>query len=211
MEKEVKAKLKPAILDPSVLCVVDFWKTTTNLKRIFPVIYVPESIKQIEDIEFRKFYGGRLHTEKILSVEEVIKRSRETFESFSWDRYSAEIPEQFRVGFRNLRRGLADSYIAESIQQALLDEFVFATTQSSILSRLKKPFKLFEKFDAIPLINLEKRAPDEWKQTVRGVKKASKFVSYIAFNVGFSILLGPGAGTIAGHVATFTRLLLVDP
>lgn len=211
LEEEVKSKLQPTMLDPSVICAVDFWRTTRNLKRIFPVIYVPESIKEMENLEFRKFYGGRLRTERILSVEEVVKRSHEAFRFFSWKEYSEEVPEQFRVGFDNLRRGLGQSYISKSIQNALLDEFVFLTTQSSILSRLKKIFRVFEKFDAIPLLNLEKKATEEWKKSVRGAKKACGVINWIGSMVVFSLLFGPVVGLFAGSGVTGVRLLIVDP
>ena len=199
------------MLDPSLLCTVNFWEKTTNLQKIFPVIYVPESIKQMKDSEFHKFYGSYLYRKKTLSVEEVVKRSQEAFKSFSWEEYSAEIPDQFSVGFGSLRRGLEESYIDKSIQKTLLDEFVFLTTQSSVLSRLKKPFKLFEKFEAIPLLNLEKRAPEEWKKSVRGVKNAVTLINWIASIVEFSLLLGPVVGTIVGSTITGVRILLVDP
>jgi len=207
----MEGRLKPAMLDPSILCTVDFWKTTRNLKRVFPVIYVPESIKQLEDIEFRKFYGGRLLTEKILSVEEVIKRSREVFKSFSWKEYSEEIPEQFRVGFGNLRRGLEKSYLAKSIQNVFLDEFVFLTTQSSILSRMKKIFKVFETLNVFPLLNFEKRAPEEWKDIVHGVKKAVSIINWIGFIGGYSLIFPFPISPLVGGVVKGIRLILVDP
>ena len=211
MQKEAEAKLMPTMLDPSLLCTVDFWAEATHLQRIFPVIYVPESIKQMKNVEFSKFYGGYLSREKIMSVEDVVKRSQEAFKSFSWEEYSEEIPEQFRLGFGNLSRGLEKSYIPKSIQNALLDEFVFLTTQSSILSRMKKIFRPFEKFDAIPLLNLEKRAPKEWKKVIRGVKKAVSIINWIGSIAWFSLVLGPVVGPIVGSTVTGVRLLLVDP
>lgn len=211
MEKKLEAKLKPTMLDPSLLCAVDFWKKIIALQKIFPIIYVPKSIKQMKDSEFRDFYGSYLYRRKTLSVEEVVKRSLESFRLFSWEEYLSEMPDRFRVGFGNLRRGLEKTYIAESIQKALLDEFVFLTTRSSILSRLKKPFKLFEKFDALPLLNLEKRAPEEWKKSVRGVKNAVNLINWIASIVKFSLLLGPLVGPVVGSTVTGVRILLVDP
>ena len=211
MDSEVEAKLKPTMLDPSLLCTVDFWEETRNLRRIFRTIYFPESIKQMRNIELRKFYGGYLHEEKILAVGEVAKRCQEYFRSFSWEKYSDEMPELFRVGFGNLRRGLEKTYLAKPIQNALLDEFVFLTTQSSILSRMKKIFRVFEKFNAIPLLNLEKRAPEEWKATVRGIKKAVTLVNWIAVPVVFSIFMGPVSGFFATKAVKGIRLLLVDP
>ena len=172
-------------------------------------------VKRIDDSNYevlsQRGNGSYLYREKTLSVEEVVKRSEEAFKSFSWEEYSAEIPDKFRVGFGKLRRGLAESSIAKSIQKTLLDEFVFLTTQSSILSRLKKTFKLFEKFEAIPLLNLEKRAPEEWKESVRGVKNAVTLINWIASIVGYSILLGPVVGPFVGPMVKGVRMLLVDP
>lgn len=211
MKKELDTKLKPTMLDPSILCLVDFWKEATDLQEIFPTIYFPESIKQMKNAEFQEFFGGYLIRENILSVDEVIKRSGKSFKSFSWQEYSAEIPEQFRVGFDSLRRGLEQSYIAKSIQSSLMDEFVFLTIQSSVLSRMKKIFKVFEKFDAIPLLNLEKKAPEEWKKSIRGTKKACKCINWVASIVGFSLFFGPVVGPIVGYTVTGVRLLIVDP
>jgi len=133
------------------------------------------------------------------------------FESFAWREHSEEIPEQFATGFISLRQGLEESYITKSIQNALLDEFAFLTTQSSILSRMKKIFKVFERFDAFPLINLEKRAPEEWKGTIRGIKKAVSLVNWIAMPIVFSLYLGPMGGAIAGPGVKGVRMLLIDP
>lgn len=211
MEKDVDAKLKPTILDPSILCMTAFWETTSDLQKVFPIIYFPRSIKQMKNAEFQKFYCCYLSQNKILRVEEVVKRSMKSFRSFSWEEFSAEIPQQFMVGFGNLRRGLEKSYIAKSIQNSLLDEFVFLTTQSSVLSRMKKIFRVFEKFDAIPLVNLEKRAPEEWRKSIRGTKKTCRFINWIGSIIFLNLFFGPVAGPIVGSTVTLVRLLIIDP
>lgn len=199
------------MLDPSLLCRVEFWEVTSNLREIFPLIYVPKNIRDIKDRDFRDFYGGYLHRKKILSVEEVARRSQEAFKSFSWEEYAEQVPEQLMEGFETLRGRLKESYLATPIQNTLLDEFVFLATRSSILSRLKKTFRLFEKFEAIPLLNLERIAPEEWRKSVKGVKNAVSFVNWIASIGGFSVWLGPIVGPLAGTAATGIRLLLIDP
>ena len=98
-----------------------------------------------------------------------------------------------------------------SIRDILLDEFVFLSTQSTILSRIKKSFEVFEKLGAIPLINLEEIAPEEWRKTVRGLKNAINFANWIATIGAFTIWLGPVAGFLGGSAVTGTRLLLIDP
>jgi hypothetical protein len=211
MEKSIVDKLKPAMLDPSILCVTEFWQFTKNLQEIIPTIYVPKNILKIKDTDFHEFYGGYLHRLRILSIEEVIERSREAFQWFSWEEYSKKIPEQFVDGFTKLRGRLEESYLPIPIQNILLDEFVFLTTQSSVLSRMKKTFKLLEKFDAIPLLNLEKIVPKEWQKSVSGLKKAIDFVNWTALIGTFSLWLGPISGVLGGSAVTGIRLLLIDP
>jgi hypothetical protein len=58
MEKSIVDKLKPAMLDPSILCVTEFWQFTKNLQEIIPTIYVPKNILKIKDTDFHEFYGG---------------------------------------------------------------------------------------------------------------------------------------------------------
>lgn len=211
LENYFKQKIESTMLDPSLLCTIDFWENSRKLPDIFREIYFPESIKLMTDFELRKFYGIYLSEERMLGVKEIANRSQENFRSFSFRSSSKEVPEPFREGYSKLRRGLERSTIPKSIQNTFLDEFVFLTVHSSILSRMKKSFKIFEKFNAFPLLNLEKRAPEEWRDTVRGIKWTIKAVNWIAFSVVFSLYLGPVAGTIAGKVVDGIRLLLVDP
>jgi hypothetical protein len=76
---------------------------------------------------------------------------------------------------------------------------------------MKKTFKLLEKFDAIPLLNLEKRVPKEWQKSVSGLKKAIDLVNWIALIGTFSLWLGPIIGVLGGSAVTGIRLLLIDP
>jgi hypothetical protein len=90
----------------------------------------------------------------------------------------------------------------------LLDEFVFLASRSSMLSRMKKPLKIFEKFNALPLLNLEKIAPDEWRETIRGIKRATRLINWIGSIAFFAIGVPFSVPSIAlGGI----RLLLVDP
>jgi hypothetical protein len=76
---------------------------------------------------------------------------------------------------------------------------------------MKKTFKLFEKFDAIPLINLEKMVPEEWQKSVKGLKNAVDLINWIAAIGVFTLWLGPVAGVLGGSATTGIRLLLIDP
>jgi len=66
VKENIEAKLKPTMLDPSLLCVIDFWEGAKNLREFFPAIYIPSSIRQMEQSEFRTFYGGYLDGKKIM-------------------------------------------------------------------------------------------------------------------------------------------------
>lgn len=110
-----------------------------------------------------------------------------------------------------LRLRLEGSPLSMPIQRILLDEFVFLATQSSILSRLKKTFKLFEYLRVMPLLNLEEMVPEEWRESVRGIKWMVRFVNWIAFIGGFSLMLGPVTALLSGSTVTGIRLVLIDP
>ena len=51
-----------------------------------------------------------------------------------------------------------------------------------MLSRLKKSIKPFEKFNNLPLINLEKIVPEEYKDAVGGMKKAFSMLARADIN-----------------------------
>lgn len=209
--KQIDIKLKPVMLDPSLLCVNGFWKKADSLRDFFPEVYVPQGIRQMENRELRDFYGGYLSQKRMLLASDMIERSR-MYKSFSWTEYQNKIPEEFQTRVGSLREYLKESNLPSTVQDALLDEFFFLIIHSSILSRLKKTFKTFEKCNALPLLNLEKIAPDEWKESVRGLKKAVDVVRWIASIGAFSVWLGPYAGPISGTVVDQgIRLLLVDP
>jgi hypothetical protein len=211
MEKLLENKLRPTMLDPSLLARHRFWESIQNLQSIFPTIYVPKGVQEIKDSEFREFYGGYIYEPEILRVKEIIKRSQETFRWFSWKEYGEKIPEQLAEGFDRLKFYLEDSYLSMPVRNILLDEFVFLSTQSSILSRMKKTFKMLEKFNALPLLNLEEIVPEEWQKSVSGLKIAINSVNWIAFIGTFSLWLGPIGGFLGGSAVTGIRLFLIDP
>lgn len=212
MEKKLlEDKLRPTMLDPSLLIRHGFWESVQDLQNIFPIIYVPKSIGDIRDSEFREFYGGYLRETDIVGKEDVIRRAQDTFRYFSWKECSERIPEQLADRFTGFRLRVEESSLPVPIRSILLDEFAFLATQSSILSRMKKTFKLLEKLDAIPLINLEKIAPEEWRKSISGLKKAVDMINWIATVGAFAIWLGPVAGVAGGSAATGVRLLLIDP
>jgi len=204
--------LKPIMIDPSLLCKIDFWDAIVYLEpEIFDSLVYPKNLESIKDKDFWDFYGAYLRRRNILSVDGVIAKCKDFFKSFVWRDYYNETPEILSEGFARFRERLEVSHLSISIQNILLDEFVFLATKSSIISRLKKPFKLFEKFDAIPLLNLEKQAPPELKKTIRGIKNVVSVVNWIVTIGGFSIWLGPVIGSIASSAIEGIRLILIDP
>ena len=204
MAKETD-KLKPVMIDPSLLSTAEFWESRERFKSLFPKIYFSRNIQEIRSDAFRDFYGS--YRKRVLKIDDMLSRSQKFFLPFSWKEYETRMPDELRKDFYRLVGRLKESYISDPIQQVLLDEFVFLTTQSSILSRLKKPFKIFEKLEVIPLINLEKTVPEEWRSTVRGIKKTVSLVNWIASIGRFSMSLGfYGTAVVEG-----IRLLLIDP
>ena len=208
-------KLKTIMVDPSILCKKRFWERRTqltlDLREPYRNVFYPESFERISDRDFSSFYGGYLRPYDIMRAEAAVSRSRDLFRPFYRERYIAEIPEITRESFDLLKNRLRESDVPESIQPVLLDEYVFLTTQSSIISRLKKPFKVFEKLKIFPLINLEKQVPEEWQETVRGIKKTFDFVNWIGSIAVFSLWLGPVAGPPVGSAVEGLRIVLIDP
>ncbi len=211
MEKLIGDKLKPTMLDPSLLIQPIFWKSAQKLNEVFPTIYIPQSINKIKNPDFREFYGSYLRESDIMNIDKVIRNAETSFEWFSWEDYSKKVPEQYKEHFGALRRDLEKSNLSSALQNILLDEFVFLTTQSSILSRIKKTFKLFEKLEVFPLINLENIVPEEWQKSVSGIKKTVDIVNWIGTIGAFAIWLDPVIGVISGSTVTGVRLLLIDP
>lgn len=203
MEKEMQ-KLKTVMIDPSLMSTFEFWESSDNFKNLFLKIYFPWNLRNVPDSDFSEFYGS--YRKRILKVEDMLGRSQD-LKSFSWEEYREKIPDKLTGNFHQLRGRLEESDLPRPISQILLDEFAFLSTQSSIISRLKKPFKMFEKLKVFPLINLEKMVPEEWRSTVKGIKYSVSLANWIATLGGFSISLGLG-GTVA---VEGIRLLLIDP
>jgi hypothetical protein len=209
LEKQIELKVKPIMLDPSLLCATAFWKDFRPFGNTWRNFRIPFSIRLMNEREFTDFYADYLPKLKIMDFQEMLNLTS-NFESFNWKENINRLPELLRDNYSSLRSNLAESKLSESIQNSLLDEFIFLATQSSIASRLKKSFKMFEKLKALPLINLEKIAPEEWKGAVKGVKTAVSAVRWLALIGGFNLWLGPGAQIVGGAV-TGIRIFLIDP
>jgi hypothetical protein len=204
LEKEIE-KLKTVMIDPSLMSTFEFWESSGNFQNLFSKIYFPRGLRNVPDSEFREFYGS--YRKRILKVEEMFGRGQGFLESFSWEEHQERIPDRLTEIFYQLRGRLEESDLSRPISQIMLDEFVFLSTQSSIISRLKKSFKMFEKLKVFPLINLEKMVPEEWQSTAKGIKTSISLANWIATLGRFSISLG-FSGTVA---VEGIRLLLIDP
>ena len=179
------------------------------------MIYVPAGIRKIENPEFQEFYGSYTNASEILSIEAVVERTEGLFQLFSWRNLAEFMPKELVESFERFRSHLQGSHLSEPLKNMLIDEYVFLVTRSSVLSRLKKTFKLFESLDALPLINLERIVPEEWRAHVRHIKKAVNLVNYIALTGSFAIWLGqPGPNLLAmlgAPAVKGIRMFLIDP
>lgn len=202
---ELERKLKDAMIDPSLLYRYRFWGETPprNIK-----FYIPKSLYKIpeNDIsDFSKFYMGGLSQKRALRLKEIKEILAERkIEEFDRKKYIKKIPEQFLERYEILQK-LDFKY---PIKEVLLDEFVFLTTKSCLLSALKKVFKQFERANVFPLINLEEKVPDEWKETVSGLKKLANWIAFLGtFTVTGNLILSG----VSAKVTEGIRLFLIDP
>lgn len=221
LEKAFEEKLSAIMIDPSLLVHPRFWSSVSFLKEMMHgrPIYVPYGINYVEDAELRRFYRYPFwYREEMLSAKVVRMRAEEAFKFFSWKEQRQNVRKEFIEEFEKLSFRLEKSFLPASVKDMLLDEYVFLSSQSAILSRLKITFKLLEQH-GIPLINLEKMAPDEWKRHVHRIKKTIDIVNWIAIMGFFALWFGPigasvGASignSLGASVTTGIRLFLIDP
>lgn len=155
--------------------------------------------------ELARFFGPYISERRIEFGYNTFKErlSRIAWEEFSGRESASQLPEELLSGYYALQ----EAGIPDPVKSILIDEFVFLATQSCLFARLKKTFKLFEKLDVLPLVNLEERVPQEWAQPIRGMKKCATWIGFI---VG-SIILGPGIGATIAAAMEGTRLVIIDP
>ena len=193
------------MLDPSLLLDT----TERPYDKLEGDIYLPSSIFGLSRqsvIELANIFGLYL-------TEEQIQSGYATFEArladirpkkFQRIEFEDQIPEGLRPNYYKLQK--AD--IPGSAKSILSDEFVFLTIHSCLISRLKKPFKIFEKYEVFPLINLEKLVPLEWVQPISVMKDCANWVCFIVSMI--ELAFGAGMPSIS-LTMTGTRLLIIDP
>ena len=199
---------KNKIIDPSLLFVHNFWD---EIDGFYDNVYYPKSILELDDSLIEEYYGIYKKKEELITRDLTSFLCERHFQAFSWEE-NRDILDTIREAFPTFNM---TAFIPSPIQHIMLEELMFLFKKSTLLSRLKKSLKLFEKFNGIPLINLEERAPDEWKDTVAGIKKAFSLVNYVVNIGGFTITLGYPIGTITGiiggTIVEGMRLIIIDP
>ena len=64
-------------------------------------------------------------------------------------------------------------------------------------------------------VRARKKVPDEWKETVSGIKNAFTLVNYVANIGGFMATLGFPMGTaigaVSGTLVEGVRIIIIDP
>lgn len=199
---------KNKIVDPSLLFVSEFWD---DIDGFYDNVYYPKSILELDDSLIEEYYGAYKKNEELISREQIGFLCERHFKGFSWEE-NRDILDTIREAFPSF---YMTSVIPLPIQHIMLEELMFLFKKSTIVSRLKRSLKFFEKFNGIPLINLEKRTPEEWKDTVSGIKKAFGLVNYVASVGGFTLALGFPVGTfvgiMGGKVVDGVRMIIIDP
>lgn len=199
------------ILDPSLLIVEKFWDQDFENLRRDTRVYFPQGLQQIDENDYIDIYGGYRRSRDLISLSETISYCSDYFSSFSYREYLDEIPRSQIEKFSEFRTSLEE--ISHPAREILIDEAAFLLTKSSMASRLKKSLKYFENFNIFPLVNLEKEAPAELRDTISGLKKSIKFVRWWATPI--FIAIGP-VGTIWTRILDSIviegiRLLIIDP
>ena len=203
--------LSDIILDPSLLVVGKFWDQNFDNLRNSTRVFFPQGLKNIEENNLHKIYGGYRKKQDLLSYSDTISYCSDNFMPFSYTEFLDAIPQSQLIKFSAFRSILEE--ISHPASTILLDEAVFLLTKSSIASRLKKSLKFFEDFNIFPLVNLEKEAPEELRETISGLKKAINLVRYLATPV--FIAIGPVGNIwtrmLDAIVIEGIRLLMIDP
>lgn len=202
----ITQKLSKVMLDPSLLLDTK----ERPYEKLKGDIYLPSSIFELPSqsvIELANIFGLYLTEEEIQSGYDTFKArlaAKIRWKPFYRIEFEAQIPEELRLNYDKLQK--AD--IPDSAKSILSDEFVFLTTHSCLISRLKKPFKIFEKYEVFPLINLEKLVPPEWVQRISVMKDCANWVCFIVgiIELAFGASEPPISLTMTG-----TRLLIIDP
>lgn len=200
----ITQKFSKIMLDPSLL--LD--PTARPYEELRGYIYLPSSIFRLSGNrvdELAEFFGPYISKERIRFGYNTFEKrlSKVDCKEFSGREFASQVPEELMRGYYALQK----AEIPDPVKFILIDEFVFLATQSCLVSRLKKPFKVFEKLNVLPLINLEERVPQEWIKPVRGMKKCATWIGFI---VG-SVTLGPGIGATIAAAIVGTRLVIIDP
>ena len=203
-------KLRKIMLDPSLL--LD--PAERPYMELEGDIYLPKSILGLstrEVSELWKFFGLYLSEREIQFGYSTFEERLSTriWKKFDQREFNAQVPENLRRGYL----ALYEAEIPDPVKSILIDEFVFLTTHSCLLSRLKKPFKLFEKYDVFPLINLEERVPEDWVPIIKGMKKYAKWIAFPVSLTGLNLGLNLGLSTLIpiASVVEGVRLLIIDP
>ncbi len=144
MENLFEKRLRPLMIDPSLLVHREFWDSSETLKKLFPIVYVPMSLQRINDHELGEFYGVYIRERQMLSSQNVIKKTKENFQLFNWEEHFEKIPEPLHNGFENLRRKFEEHVVPASIRDILLDEFVF-WLPSQLFSRASRRVSRFSR------------------------------------------------------------------
>jgi hypothetical protein len=121
----------------------------------------------------------------------------------------SNMPKIFLDKYSLLGENLEKYRFPELVKSIILEEFVFLSTHSCIVSRLKKSFKVFE--ETFPLINLEKVAPDRWKSDISNIKRAISQTEWIAALGLFTLSINMPWARAGLIIEKEIRLFIVDP
>ena len=199
----IKQKLSVVMLDPSLL--LD--RRYNQYEQIKGDIYIPASffnLSRREVLELEDFFGLYLTENIHLGYRTFMQR----INTIRWQKYdNREFKNDLPANLRNNYENLQEANIPKHVKSILSDEFLFLTTRSSLISRLKKPFKVFEKNKVFPLINLEKSVPPQWAPFISEMKHYANWICFASTLMDVSdYTLIPTSPILAS-----IRLFIIDP
>lgn len=199
------------ILDPSILIINKFWNNDFSKFKKQSKVYFPNGLHEINEDDFKKYYGGYRKKRDLLSLSDTISFCESEFYSFDHKDSELQIPDEFSIQYLSFRNYASN--VNHPALEIISDEAVFLLTKSSMASRLKKSLKIFEQFKMFPIINLEDEAPDDLKEAISGLKNFINISRWWAtpIFVAFGPFGNPMNNAMVSIAIEGVRLLIIDP
>ena len=206
-EENLERFIEPIMIDPSILISKRYLYNLFDFKGR---LYVPNSfIEMLKDAKFEErwspdynFYSGYLSHELLADtefIESLLKKLEVS--TFSKKHFKKPSPQTELVMSK-----VEELYLPPYVREILKEEIAFLFSHSGLISRLKKPFEMMARAD-LPIIDITRSVPEDWKYTVKGMKR---FCNWIGFLADFSVNLIPPVNVLS-RIVGGVRMYIIDP